>query len=108
MAKYDQQYNNAEEVQVAQTSTPSRRPKGPCFNCRIMGHFVADCRRCKEMHVNYMDFQEPEMNRIPELTIQPQTNVAQLKVQLDALNAQENDTLIGMMGGVQPQDFPNA
>jgi len=55
-----------------------------------------------------MDFQDPELNRIPEPTIQPRTNIAQLKVQLDALNAQENDALIEMMGGAQPQDFPNA
>jgi len=46
-----------------------------------------------------MDFQEPEMNRIMEPTIQPQANVAQIKAQLDALNMQENDTLIEMMEG---------
>ena len=48
------------------------------------------------------------MNEIPGPTIQPHTNIAQLKAQLDALNAQENDVLIGMMEGGQPQDFPNA
>jgi len=73
-----------------------------------MGHFATDCRRCKEVHVNYKNFQDPEMNRIPKPTIQPRANVAQLKVQLDALNAQENNALIGMMGGAQPQDFPIA
>jgi len=46
-----------------------------------------------------MDFQEPEMNRIVEPTIQPQANVAQIKGQLDALNMQENDALIKMIGG---------
>jgi len=55
-----------------------------------------------------MDFQDPEMNRIPKPTIQPQANVAQLKAQLDTLSTQENDTLIGMIGGGQLQDFPNA
>jgi len=55
-----------------------------------------------------MDFQEPEMSRIPGPTIQPQANVAQLKAQLDALNEQENDALIGLMGGGQSQDFPKA
>jgi len=48
-----------------------------------------------------MDFQDPELNRVPEPTIQPRANVAQLKAQLDALNEQENNTLIGLMGGGQ-------
>ena len=108
VAEYQQQYEDTEDIQVAQTSTPPHRPKGPCFNCGIMGHFAADYRQHKEARINYMDFQDPELNRIPKPTIQPQTNIAQLKVQLDALNAQENDALIGMMGGAQSQDFPNA
>jgi len=33
-----------------------------------------------------MDFQDPELNKVPEPTIQPQANVAQLKAQLDALD----------------------
>ena len=107
VAGYNQQYSD-EETQVAQTSIPPRRPKGLCFNCGIMGHFATDCRRCKETHVNYMDFQDPELNRVPEPTIQPQANIAQLKAQLDALNKQENDALIGLMGGGQSQDFPKA
>ena|SRR6266850_1470489 len=100
VADYNQQYSD-EEIQVAQTSIPPRCPKGPCFNCGIMEHFATDCRRCKETHVNYMDFQDPELNRVPEPTIQPRANVAQLKAQLDALNEQENNTLIGLMGGGQ-------
>jgi len=103
----NQQYDD-EEIQVAQTSTPPRQPKGPCFNCRIMGHFIADCRRRRETRINYMDFQDPEMNRVPEPTIQPRANVAQLKAQLDALNEQENDALINLMGGGQSQDFLKA
>jgi len=55
-----------------------------------------------------MDFQDPEMNEIPGPTIQPRANVAQLKAQLDALNEQENDALINLMGGGQSQDFPKA
>jgi len=106
-AEYDQQYEN-EGVQVAQTSTPPRRPKGPCFNCGIMGHYTADCRKCKDTRVNYMDFQDPEMDEVPGPTIQPQANVAQLEAQLDALNEQENDALINLMGGGQSQDFPKA
>jgi len=55
-----------------------------------------------------MDFQDPEMNEIPRPTIQPRANVAQLKAQLDALNEQENDALINLMGGGETQDFPKA
>jgi len=73
-----------------------------------MGHYAADCRKCKETRVNYMDFQDPEMSGIPGPTIQLRANVAQLKAQLDALNEQENDALINMMGGGQSQDFPKA
>jgi len=70
VADYDQQHED-EGAQVAQTSTPPQRPKGPCFNCGILGHYTADCRKCKDTRVNYMDFQDPEMNEIPGPTIQP-------------------------------------
>jgi len=73
-----------------------------------MGHYAADCRKRKDTCVNYMDFQDPEMNEVPGLTIQPQANVAQLKAQLDALNEQDNDALINLMGRGQSQDFPKA
>jgi len=73
-----------------------------------MGHYAADCRKRKDIRVNYMDFQDPEMNEVPGPTIQPQANVAQLKAQLDALNEQENDALINLMGGGQSQDFLKA
>jgi len=106
IAEYQQPYDD--RIQVAQTSAPPHRPKGPCFNCGIIGHYAADCRRRKETHVNYMDYQDPEMDEIPGPSIQPWVNMALLKAQLDALNTQENDALIGMMGGAQPQDFPNA
>jgi len=108
LAEYNHQYNNTEEIQVAQTSTPPRCLKGPCLNCGIIGHFAADCRRRKEACINYMDFQDPKMNRILRPTIQPQANIAQLRAQLDALSTQENDALIRMMGGEQSQDFPSA
>jgi len=55
-----------------------------------------------------MDFQDPKMNEVPGPTIQPRTNVAQLKAQLDALNEQENDALINLMGAGQSQDFLKA
>jgi len=49
-----------------------------------------------------MDYQDPEMNEILGPMIQPQANLAQLNTQLEALNTQEKDALIGMMGGAQP------
>jgi len=55
-----------------------------------------------------MDFQDPEMDEVPGPTIQPRANVAQLKAQLDALNEQENDALINLMGEGQSQDFLKA
>jgi len=70
VADYEQRYED-EGAQVAQTSTPPRQPKGPCFNCGILGHYAADCRKRKDTRVNYMDFQDPEMNEIPGPTIQP-------------------------------------
>ena len=73
-----------------------------------MGHFTTDCRKRRETRVNYMDSQDPEMNRIPKPTIQPRANVAQIKAQLDALSEQENNTLIGLMRGGQSQDFIKA
>jgi len=36
-----------------------------------MGHYAADCRKHKDTRVNYMDFQDPEMDEVPEPTIQP-------------------------------------
>jgi len=107
IAEYNQQLED-KGAHVAQTSAPPRQPKGPCFNCGIMGHYAADCRKRKDVHINYMDFQDPEMNKIPRPTIQPRANVAQLKVQLDTLDDQENDALINLMGGGQNQDFLKA
>jgi len=108
VAEYDQHYNNAERVQVTQTSSLSHHPKGPCFTCGIVGHFATDCRQCKETHINYMDSQDPEMNRLLEPTIQPWANIAQLRAQLDTLDDTEHNDLIQMMGKAQPQDFPSA
>ena len=68
----------------------------------MMGHFVADCKQNQETHTNYMDEQNPEMDQIPEPTIHPQTNIAQLRAQLDALNNTEHDALMRMMGETHP------
>ena len=64
------------QAMVAQTNPPPYRPRGPCFNCRKMGHFAAQCLK-NSSRVNYMDFEEP--HQIPMPTIQPQVNVTTLK-----------------------------
>jgi hypothetical protein len=84
---------NNDQAMVAQTNPP-RRPKGPCFNCREMGHFTAQCLK-NPLRVNYMNYEEP--NQIPMPTIQPQVNVAMQKAQIDALLPQDNKILISMM-----------
>ena len=57
-------------------------------------------------NINYMDATEKNMQNIPQPTITPQTNVANLKAQIDLLSSEDNDTLIEMMGSMQ--DFTPA
>ena len=90
------------QAMVAQTKPP-HLPKGPCFNCREMGHFTAQCLK-NPSRVNYMDYKEP--NQIPMPMIQPQVNVVMLKAQINALSPQDNETLISMME--EPQDVHKA
>jgi hypothetical protein len=57
-------------------------------------------------NINYMDVTEEDMQNIPQPTITPWTNVANLKAQIDSLSSEDNDTLIEMMGSMQ--DFTPA
>jgi hypothetical protein len=50
-----------------------------------------------------MDAVDDNMQHIPQPNIAPQTNVAHLKAQIDALSMEDNDTLIDVMGF--SQDF---
>ena len=104
------------------TTPPLHRPKGPCYNCRTIGHFTTDCALYKEENIDYSDDQslnmdetpdymndeDPEMDQIPGPTLQPQINLAQLKAQMNALSNEEYDKLIQRMGETHPQDFLDA
>jgi hypothetical protein len=57
-------------------------------------------------NINYMDATEEEMQSLPQPTITPRTNVANLKAQIDSLSSEDNDVLIEMMGFTQ--DFTPA
>ena len=53
-----------------------------------------------------MDTNEDDMKSVPPPNITPQTTIALLKAQIDALSPTENDSLIEMMGA--SQDFTPA
>jgi hypothetical protein len=48
-----------------------------------------------------MDSTEEDMWNIPQPSITPRTNVAHLKAQINSLSAEDNNTLIDMMGSLQ-------
>jgi hypothetical protein len=45
-----------------------------------------------------MDTNEDDMRSVPPSNIAPQSTIASLKAQIDALSPTENDSLIEMMG----------
>jgi hypothetical protein len=90
-----------------------------------MGHFIRDCQSrqkgstyshnsfrpraatiAPEDSISYMDTNEDDMRSVPPPSITPQSTIASLKAQIDALSPNENDSLIEMMGA--SQDFTPA
>jgi hypothetical protein len=53
-----------------------------------------------------MDTVDDDMQYIPQPSITPWTNIAHLKVQIDALSTKDKDALIEAMGS--SQDFTHA
>jgi hypothetical protein len=64
---------------------------------------MRDCRSNPLSNINYMDAVEDDTQNVPQPTIAPRTNVANLKAQIDSLSTEDNDALIEMMG--LTQDF---
>jgi hypothetical protein len=62
-------YGNAADTQ-GQTYQ-CQRPKGPCFNCRKMGHFAKDCRSNPSSNISYMDTDDDNMQNVPQPNITP-------------------------------------
>jgi Retrotransposon gag protein len=102
-----------------------QKPKGPCFHCRKLRHFIRDCcshqRGSTYVHqafqsctpsihlddsISYMNTNEDDMRSVPPLNLTPQATIASLKAQIDSLSLAENDSLIEMMGA--NQDFTPA
>jgi Ty3 transposon capsid-like protein/Zinc knuckle len=101
---------------------------GPCFHCGKMGHLIRNCRSrqrgsayphntfqprvaratsiAPEDSISYMDTNEDDMRSVPPPTLAPQSTIASLKAQINALSPTENDSLIEMMGA--NQDFTPA
>jgi hypothetical protein len=77
-------YTNAMITQ-SQEEPHRPQPKGPYFNCKKQGHFAKDCHSTPMSNINYMDAMEEDMQNIPQPTITPQANVANLPVADDLL-----------------------
>jgi hypothetical protein len=99
MVNMQEAYGNATNTQ--EQTYQRQHPKGPCFNCRKMGHFTKDCHSNPSSNISYMDMEDDDMQNVPQPNITPRTNVSHLKVQIDALSTEDNDALIEAMGSSQ-------
>jgi Zinc knuckle len=99
------EYNNTINT-LAQQDYQCCRPKGPCFNCRKIGHFAKDCHSNPSANINYMDTIDEDMQYVPQPSITPRPDVNQLMAQIDALSRDDHDALIEAIGS--SQDFTPA
>ena len=63
-------YNNVADASEQQ-SYQCQCPKGPCFNCRKMGHFAKDCCSNPSSNISYMDTVDGDMQNVPQPDITP-------------------------------------
>jgi hypothetical protein len=99
MVNMQEAYGNTTNTQ--EQTYQCQRPKGPCFNCRKMGHFTKDCRSDPSSNISYMDTEDNNMQNVPQPNITPRTNISHLKAQIDALSTEDDDALIEAMGSLQ-------
>jgi hypothetical protein len=104
MVNMQEAYGNATNTQ--EQTYQCQHPKGPCFNCRKMGHFAKDCHSNPSSNINYMDTEDEDMRNIPQLNITPRANIGHIKAQIDTLSEADNNALINAMGS--SQDFTHA
>ena len=53
--QYNEDIMEQDKINAIQTGQQLCQPRGPCFNCRNMGHFARDCRKGRDIKVNFMD-----------------------------------------------------